>query len=226
MSMSVSLHWVRYEVRRSVDRSRKFFRFHRLRSFQRHYKIVPFDCNGNYCSQHLDSVDAVVGAVVNDVDAVDIVHGLRRRPYSDCYDKQHSDYCYCAVAAAADTVQYFVRSVEHSCHIDRSICVGYFDAVVVQQQHYLRDCEHFAKRYYECYFVAHSFVTDNCLDCYDDCFVIGMVVVVVVAVAVVVVGIYVGSLVVVVVYADDYYFVMRTIVNCLVRAPELIVADC
>lgn len=116
----------------------------------------------------------------------------------------------------------FVRSVEHNCHIDRSISVDYSGAVL--RQRYLRDCEHFAKRYYECYLVVHNFVTDDsCSDYYDDYFVLGMVVVAVaVGISVVVVVAADDSLVAV--YAGDY-FVMRTIVNCLVRAPGSIVVD-
>lgn len=117
-----------------MDRSRKFYRFHLLlRSYLRHYTIMPSDCNENYCSQHRD-FGAVVGALVNDADAVDIGH---QRQCNDCYGTQHSDYCYCA--AAVDTVD-FVRLDEHSCH---NISVDYSDAL--QQRHYLRDCEHFAK---------------------------------------------------------------------------------
>lgn len=205
-----------------MDHSLKFFQFHQLRPFQQHCTTVPFDCNENYCE--LLGVDDVavaevvvvvkdVGAVVVAVDIVAAV-AVHQRQCNDCYDTQHSNYCYCAVAVV-DT-EYFVRSVEHNYRIDRSIWAGYSDVVVVQQQRYLRDCEHFAKRYYECYlyFVAHNFVTDSCLGYYDDYYVLGMMVVVVV-------GIFVDSLVV---YADDY-FVMRTIVNYLVRAPELIVVD-
>lgn len=203
-----------------MDRSQIFSQFHQLLPYLQHCMTMPFDYTENYCNQHLGSADVVVAvAVVNDVvDAADIVGVLRRqRHYSDCYDTQHSDYCCCAVAAV--DIEDFVRSVEHNCHIDRSIWAGY--SVAAQQQRYLRDCEHFAKRYYECYFVAHNFVTDSCLGYYDDYYVLGMVVVAVVVVVGVVVDIFVDSLVV---YVDDC-FVMRTIVSYLVRAPGLIVAD-
>lgn len=185
---------------------------------------MPFDYTEYCCSQDLDFVadvvvveaDAVVANGVDAVDTVDLGSFRHQRQCSDYYDTQHLDYCYCAVAVV-DT-EYFVRSVEHNCHTDRSIWVDYSDVVQLPER-YLKDCEHFAKRYYECYFVAHNFVTDSCLGYYDDCFVLGMVVVV----AVVVVGVFVVDSLVV--YADDYYFVMRTIVNYLVRAPGLIVVD-
>lgn len=216
MSMLVALHSVHFAVHRSVDHSQRFYRYHR--PFQRHCTTVPLDYSENYCNRHLGFVDDAVAVVAYDVDAVDTECYSHQRQCNDYCDKQHLDYYYCAVAVA-DTVVHFVRSVEHNCHIDRSTWVDYSDAVQ-QQQCYLRDCEHFAKRYYECYFVAHNFVTDSCLD-YDDYCVLGMVVVVVV---VVVVGIFVDSLVV---YADDFDFdcVMRTIVNYLVRAPDSIVVD-
>lgn len=73
--------------------------------------------------------------------------------------------------------------------------------------------------------MAHNFGTDSCSDCYDDCYELGMIVAVGVVVVVVVVagvvGISAGSFAV---YADDY-FVMRTIVSYLVRAPDSIVVD-
>lgn len=193
---------------------------------------TPFDYTEYCCSQDLGFVadavvvepDAVVVVVVvNGADAVDTGSGFFRhqRQCSDYYDTQHSDYCYCA--AVVVDIEYSVRSVEHNCHTDRSIWVDGSDVVQLPGR-YLKDCEHFAKRYYECYFVAHNFVTDSLgLGYYDDCYVLGMVVVVAVVVVVVDVGIsVVDSLVV---YADDYYFVMRTIVNYLVRAPGLIVVD-
>lgn len=91
MLTSVVLHWVHCEVHRSMDRSRKFFRFHQLQPFLRHCTTMPFDCSEkNCCNQNLDFEADAFAAVVNGVvDVVDIDFCRHQRQCNDYYTNLH-----------------------------------------------------------------------------------------------------------------------------------------